>query len=96
MLLESFVCLPFQMTFPMNVRGLLLDHHYLLGPLKLLELLVFDTQAHGSDPFTKESLLGEDSIPLGDLGCGKFEAPVVRHQVLEGLAKHPPVVPLIH
>ena len=96
MLLESFVCLPFQMTFPMNVRCLLLDHQYLLYPHKLLELLLFDTQAHGSDPFTKESLLGEDSTPLGDLSCGKFEAADVSHQALESLPKHPPVVPLVH
>ena len=96
MLLESFICPPFQMTFPVNVRGLLLDHQYLLRPLKLLELLLFGTQAHGSDPFTKESLLSEDPTSLGDLGCGKFEAAVVRHQVLEGLPEDPPVVPVSH
>jgi hypothetical protein len=96
MLLESFVCLPFQMSFPMNVRCLLLDHQYLLCPFKLLELFLFDTQAHGSDPFTKEPVLGEDSIPLGDLSSGKFEAAVVHHQALESLPKHPPVVPLVH
>ena len=84
------------MSFPMDVRGLLLYHQYLLFPLKFLELLLLDAQAHGSDPFTKESILGEDSVPLGDLSCDEFEAAVVRHQVLEGLTEHPPVVPLLH
>ena len=94
--LECLVCLPFHQAFPMNVRRLLLDHQYLLGPLKVLELPLFDTQAHGSDPGTEEAGLGEHSVPLGDLGCGKFEAAVVRHQVLEGLPEDPPVVPVSH
>ena len=96
MLLQSLVYSTFQISSPMNVRCLLLDHQYLLCPLKLLKLLLFDTHAHGSDPFTKVPLLDEDSIPLGDLSCGKLEAAVVCHQILECLPENPPAVPLIH
>ncbi len=80
----------------MDVSCLLLDHQYLLCPLKFLELLLLDTLAHGSDPSTKEAVLGEYPVPLRDLCCDKFEAAVVRHQVLEGLTEHSPVLPLLH